>query len=375
MAITKSKPRKRSHAELKGDESSSENSPNKHPSPSKKIAKEKQPPAKRLTRSSSQFKTKTMTEDKGSAIALTGDSREKNSKEVDSEAVISKLSTTALDALAAVVGAEVQTPETTPVQAKMIIPAEATSVAVNPFPTEVTKTPPLVSPSKILDDTLSKLLGINITLKNQDQHSVNPTPPVKYQLIDEPSEETLEPSLIASQNTEPLETPVKNPYVNMAIGSPVDEATPQFNIRAVKHSPSINHVSPVHTASKKPKAKKKKKQTTEVEVAEDTKVEDISPPKRITRQGAQSMAQPEGSNRAVLQKSHNTAEGSKGKASNPLRDNLLMRFTNNPRPPSIIEAVEEMKNTILGEVQKATAWLKKTFKARTNKLKGKINGL
>ncbi|KAI3729775.1 hypothetical protein L6452_18441 [Arctium lappa] len=53
----------------------------------------------------------------------------------------------------------------------------------------------------------------------------------------------------------------------------------------------------------------------------------------------------------------------------------LMRFTNNPILPSIIEAVEEMKNTIMGEVQKATTKLKKKFKARTNKLKGKISGL
>ncbi|KAI3746634.1 hypothetical protein L6452_09072 [Arctium lappa] len=99
---------------MKGAESSSENSPNKQLSPSKKIAKEKRPPAKRLTRSSSRFKTKPMTEDEGSAIALSEDSRGENANEVDSEVVISKLSTTALDALVAVVGAEVQMPETTP---------------------------------------------------------------------------------------------------------------------------------------------------------------------------------------------------------------------------------------------------------------------
>ncbi|KAI3672641.1 hypothetical protein L6452_38737 [Arctium lappa] len=129
----------------------------------------------------------------------------------------------------------------------------------------------------------------------------------------------------------------------------------------------------------------------EVEVAEDTEVEDISPPKRITRQGAQSMAQPEGSNRTDLQNSRSTAKRSKGRTSKPLRDTLfswklalrkytsfaekLMRFTNNPRPPSVIEAIEEMKNIILGDVQKATIKLKKTFKARTKKLKGKINEL
>ncbi|KAI3734805.1 hypothetical protein L6452_14284 [Arctium lappa] len=178
---------------------------------------------------------------------------------------------------------------------------------------KVTKTPPLVSPSKILDDTLSQLLGINLTPKHQEQPSLNPTPPVQHQLVDETSEETLEPSPIASQNTEPLGTPVNNPSVNMAIDSPIDKAPPQFSPRTVEHSPYISHVSPVHTATspptagdaqdedeevdmtrvkrrtvytKKLKAKKKKKQTKEVEVAEDTEVEDISPPKRITRQRA-----------------------------------------------------------------------------------------
>ncbi|KAI3715483.1 hypothetical protein L6452_22467 [Arctium lappa] len=356
---------------MKGDESSSENSPNKHPSPSKKISKEKQPPAKRLTRSSSQFKTKPMTEDEGSDITLSEDSRGGggNANEVDYEAVVSKLSNTALDALATVVVAEVQTPETTPVQAKMIIPAEATSVAINPFPIsgtmfstplqvhpidaipdlstmaqistlrafvdkafatidellgrrtiqtttvnatitttletppitpenpitkptenpsvkapiipenpiptplttpiptpinsplitpvttpKVTKTPPLVSPSKIPDDTLSELLGINLTPKHQEQQSVNPTPSIQHQLIDEPSEETLEPSLIASQHTEPFGTPVNNPSENMAIDSPVDEAPPQFSPRAIEQSPSISHVSPVHIATTPPTA-------------------------------------------------------------------------------------------------------------------------
>ncbi|KAI3681111.1 hypothetical protein L6452_35894 [Arctium lappa] len=231
MAITKSKPRKRSHAEMKGAESSSENSPNKQPSPSKRFAEEKQPPAKRLTWSSSRFKTKPMTKDEGSAIDILEDSKKKNSKEVDSEAVVSKLLTTALDVLVAVAGAQVQTSETT---------------------------------------------------------------------------------------------------------SDEDE---EVDMTKVKRRTMY---------TKKLKAKKKKKQTKEVEVAEDTEVEGISPPKRITRQGAQSMAQPE---------------------------DRLMRLTNNPRPLSIIEAVEEMKNTILGEVQKATARLKKTFKARTDKLNGKINGL
>ncbi|KAI3746635.1 hypothetical protein L6452_09073 [Arctium lappa] len=263
----------------------------------------------------------------------------------------------------------IPTPLTTP------IPTPEKSPLITLIATsKVTKTPPLVSPSKIPDDTLSELLGINLTPKNQEQHSVNPTPPIQHQLVDEPSEETLELSPVASQNTEPLGTPVNNPSMNMAIDSPVDEAPPQFSPRVVEHSPSISHMSPVHTATtpptagdaqdedeevdmtrvkrrtihtKKPKAKKKKKQTKEVEVAEDTEVEDISPPKRITRQGAQSMDQPEGSNRAVLQKSHSTTGGSK----------------------------EEMKNTILGEVQKAIAKLKKTFKARTDKLKGKINGI
>ncbi|KAI3769419.1 hypothetical protein L6452_00521 [Arctium lappa] len=283
-----------------------------------------------------------MTEYEGSAIALSEDSRGRNTNEVDSEAVVSKLSTTALDALAAVSGSEVQTPETTP---------------------------------------------------HQEQQSVNPTPSVQHQLIDEPSEETLEPSPIASQHTEPLGTPVNNPSENMTIDSHVDEAPPQFSPRTVEQSPSINHVSPVHTATtlrttvdaqdeddevdmtsvkrrtvskKKLKAKKKQKQVKEVEVAEDTEVEGISPPKRITRQGAQSMAQPKGPNRTDLQNSRSTSRRSKDR---------LMRFTNNPRPPSVIEAVEEMKNTILGEVQKATTKLKKTFKERTDKLKGKINEL
>ncbi|KAI3667608.1 hypothetical protein L6452_42674 [Arctium lappa] len=508
MAITKAKPRKRSHADMKKDESSSENSPNKHPSPSKEISKEKQPPTKRLPRSSSRFKTKPMTEDEGFIIALSKDLRGENANEVDYEIVVSKLSTTALDALAAVAGAEVQTPESTPVQAKMIIPTEATSVVINPSPFEgtmfstplqvhridatpdlstmaqistlkasvdkafavmdelldrraiqattvnttitttletppvipenpitkptenpsveapiiletpiptplttpiptpenspfitpietpkATKTPLLVSPYKIPDDTLFELLGINLTPKHQEQPSVNPTPPVQHQLVDELSEETLEPSPIASQHTEPLGTPVNNPSVNMAIDRPVDEAPPQFSLRAVEHSPSINHVSPVHTTTtpptigdaqeedgevdmtrvkrrtmskKKLKAKKKQKKAKEVEVAEDTEVEDISPPKRITRQGAQSMAQSEGSNRTDLQNSRSTSRRSKDR---------IMRFTNNPRPPSVIEAVDEMKNTILGEVQKATTKLKKTIKARTDKLKGKINEL
>ncbi|KAI3697601.1 hypothetical protein L6452_30695 [Arctium lappa] len=429
MAITKSKPRKRTHAEMKGAESSFENSPNKQYPPSKKIAKEKQPPTKRFTRSSSRFKTKPMTEDEGSAITLYEDSKEKDSKEVNSEAVVSKLSTTALDALAVVARAQVQTLEATTVQTT-IIPTEATSVAVSPFPNEgndfstllqvhqittlpnlstiaqistlrasvdkesaamdellgrraiqttpanttitttletptknpnicptveaaiipettiptplttpvptplntplitpvatpkATKTNPLVSPSKISDDTLSELLRINLTPKHQEQHSVNSTPPTQHQLVDEPSEETLEPSPIASQNTEPLGTPVNNTYVNMAIDSPVNEDLPQFSLRMVEHSPSMSLVSPVHTATtpptagdaqdddievdmtrvkrrtkykKKLKAKKKEKETKKVEIAEDTEVEDISPPNRITRQGAQSMAQAEGS--------------------------------------------------------------------------------
>ncbi|KAI3746489.1 hypothetical protein L6452_08923 [Arctium lappa] len=113
----------------------------------------------------------------------------------------------------------------------------------------------------------------------------------------------------------------------------------------VEHSPSMSHVSPVHTATTPPTTGDAQDDDEEVDM---TRVEDISPPKRIRRQGAQSMAQAEGSNRAVLQKSPSTSRGSK---------------------------VEEMKNTILGEVQKATTKLKKTFKARTNKLKGKINGL
>ncbi|KAI3701994.1 hypothetical protein L6452_27557 [Arctium lappa] len=350
MTITKSKPRKRSHVEMKGVEFSSENNPNKQSTPSKKIAKEKQPPTKRY-----------------SAIALSEDSREKNSKEVDSEVVVSKLSTTALDALAAVAGTQVQMPEATTVQTT-IIPTEATSVLVNPFsnrstlrasvdkafaamdellgrrsiqtttvnttittldttpvipenpipkPTEnpsieapiipetpihtplatpittplnsplitpvatpkVTKTPPLVSPSKIPDDTLSELLGINLTPKHQEKQSVNPMPP------------------------------------------------PTINLWMCQHSPSMSHVSPVHTATtppiagdaqdgdgevdmtrvkrrtvykKKLKDKKKKRSAKEVEVAEDTEVEDISPPKRIKRQEVQSMAQAKGSNKAVL---------------------------------------------------------------------------
>ncbi|KAI3758348.1 hypothetical protein L6452_05908 [Arctium lappa] len=344
-----------------------------------------------------------MTEDEGSAIALSEDLREKSFKEVTSGVVVSKLSTTALDALAIVAGAQVQTPEASHVQNAMIIPTNATSVAVNPFSIE-----------------------------------------------DEPSEDTLEPSPEASQNTEPLRTPVNNPSLNMVIYSRVDEAPPQFSPWRVEHSPSMSPISPVLTATtpptagdaqdddndvdmtrvkrrtvykKKPAAKKKKRQAKEVEIAENTEVEGISPPKRITRQGAQSMAQAEGSSWAVLQQSPSIAEGSKSKASSSLRDNLfscklalrkypsfvervgqppkgfpkeiikahpsiqsiidglvegaswLMRFTNNPKPSSIIEVVEEMKNTILGEVQKATTKLKKTFKARTDKLQGKIHGL
>ncbi|KAI3715234.1 hypothetical protein L6452_22207 [Arctium lappa] len=371
----------------------------KEPPPSKKVAKEQPPPAKRITKSSSRFKTKPLTEEEGSAIALSEDSRERSSKEVTSGAVVSKLSTTALDALAAIIGAQVQTSEASHVQNAMIIPTEATSVAVNPFPIEAIqttptnttitttletppeiqesliakptknpsvdapiipettiptpiatpiltplntpaitlvatpkayKTPPLVSPSKIPYDTLSELLGIDLTPlpKNQDQHYVNPTPPIQHKLIDEPSEETLKPSPKASQNTKPLGTPVNNPYLNMAIDSSVDEAPPQFSPRMVEHSPSMSLISPVHTATtppttgnaqgddedvdmtivkrrtmhkKKPTAKKKKRLAKKVEIVEDVVVEDISPPKRITRQGAQAMTQAEGSRKAILQ--------------------------------------------------------------------------
>ncbi|KAI3669520.1 hypothetical protein L6452_40756 [Arctium lappa] len=338
MTITKSTPRKRSHAKMKGAESSSENSPNKQSTPSKKIAKEKQSPMKRFTR----FKTKPTTEDEGSAIALSEDLREKNSKEVDYEAVVSKLSTTTLDALAAVAEAQVQMPEAITVQT-MTIPTESISVSINPFPIEapiipetpiptpltppirtplnsplitpvatpkVTKTTPLVSPSKILDDTLSELLGINLTPKHQEKQYVNPIPPTHHQLVDETSKETQEPSPIASQNTEPLGTPVNNPSVNMVVDSPVDEDPPQFSPRMVELSPSMSHVSPVHTATtpptagyaqdddeevdmtrvrrrtmykKKLKDKKRKRPAKEAEVVEDTEVEEISPPKRITR--------------------------------------------------------------------------------------------
>ncbi|KAI3771684.1 hypothetical protein L6452_02851 [Arctium lappa] len=193
-----------------------------------------------------------------------------------------------------------------------------------------------------VNTTITTTLDTPPVTLHHEQPSSNPTPPVQHQLVDEPSEETLEPSPITSQNTEPLGTPVNNLSENMAIDSPVDEALPQFSPRTFEHSPSISHVSPVHTATtpptagdaqdedeevdmtrvkrrtmskKKLKAKKKNKQTKEVKVAEDTEMEDISSPKRITRQGAQSMAQPEGYNRAVLQKSHSTVGGSKGIAS------------------------------------------------------------
>ncbi|KAI3729795.1 hypothetical protein L6452_18463 [Arctium lappa] len=113
----------------------------------------------------------------------------------------------------------------------------------------------------------------------------------------------------------------------MIVDSPVDEAPPQFSPRMVEHSPSMSHVSPMHTAATLP--------TVGDAQDDDEKVEMTRIKKRT----------------------------------------MLMRFTNNPKPPSVIEAVEEMKNTMLGEVQKATTKLKKTFKARTDKLKGKINGL
>ncbi|KAI3718519.1 hypothetical protein L6452_19393 [Arctium lappa] len=384
---------------MKGDESSSENSPNKHPSPSKNISKEKQLPTQRLTRSYSRFKTKPMTENKGSAISLSRDSTGENANEVDYEVVVSKLSNTALDALAAVAGAEVQTPETTPVQANMIIPIEATSVAINPSPIEayvdkafatmdellgrraiqattvnttiattletppvipenfitkptenpsvkapiiskspiptplttpiptpinsplitpvttpkVTKTPPLVSPSKIRDDTLSEHLGNNLTPKHQEQQSVNPTPP------------------------------------NMAIDSPVDEAQTQFSPRAVEHSPSISHVSPVDTT------------TTPLTVGDAQEEDEEVDMTRVKRR--------------TLSKKKLEAKKKQKKAKEVEVAEMLMRFTNNPRPPNVIEAVEEMKNNILGEIQKATTKLKKTFKARTDKLKGKNNEL
>ncbi|KAI3672642.1 hypothetical protein L6452_38738 [Arctium lappa] len=207
MAITKSKPRKRPHAEMKGDESSSENSPNKQPSPSKKIAKEKQPPMKRLTRSSSRFKTKLMTEDEGSAIALSEDSRGKEQMKS-----ILRLSYPNFQPLLWM--HLLQSPEQKSRRRRPLITLRAS----------VDKA--FAAMDELLDDTPSELLGINLTPKNQEQPSVNPTPPVQHQLIDEPSEETLEPSPIASQHTEPLATPVNNPSENMALDRPIDEAPP-----------------------------------------------------------------------------------------------------------------------------------------------------
>ncbi|KAI3746490.1 hypothetical protein L6452_08924 [Arctium lappa] len=113
----------------------------------------------------------------------------------------------------------IPTPLTTPIPTLLNSPL--ITLVTTP---KVTKTPPLVSPSKIPDDTLSKLLGINLTPKHQEKQSVNPIPPTHHQLVDEPSEETQEPSPIASQNIEPLGTPVNNHSVNMVVDSPVDEA-------------------------------------------------------------------------------------------------------------------------------------------------------
>ncbi|KAI3770267.1 hypothetical protein L6452_01394 [Arctium lappa] len=122
------------------------------------------------------------------------------------------------------------TPETTiPTPLTTPIPTLLNTPLITPVATpKATKTSPLVSPSKLPDDTLSELLGIDLTPlpKNQDQTSVNPTPPIQHQLVDKPSEDTLEPSPEASQNTESLGTPVNNSSLKMIIDSPVDEAPP-----------------------------------------------------------------------------------------------------------------------------------------------------
>ncbi|KAI3729776.1 hypothetical protein L6452_18442 [Arctium lappa] len=255
MAITKLNPRERWHSEMKWAQSSSENTPNKHSTPSKKIAKEKQPPTKRFTRSSSQFKTKRVTEDEGYAFDLSKDSREKNSKEFDHEAVVSNLSTIALDALAAVVGAQVKMPEATIVQTT-IIPTESKSVAISTLRAYVDKEfaamDELLGLREIQTTTVNTTITTLDTPLHQEQQSVNPIPPTHHQLVDELSEETQEPSPIVSQNTKPLGTPVNNPFMNMVIDSPVDEAPPQFSPRMVEHSQYMSHVSPVHTTTTPP---------------------------------------------------------------------------------------------------------------------------
>ncbi|KAI3746748.1 hypothetical protein L6452_09187 [Arctium lappa] len=161
-------------------------------------------------------------------------------------------------------------PETTiPTPLTTLVSTPLNTPLITPIATpKATKTPPLVSPSKIPDDTLSELLGINLTPKHQEQPSVNPTSPTQHQLVDDLSEKTLEPSPIASQNTEPLGT-----SVNMAIDSPYDDV--EVGMTRVKRRTMYK---------KKLKVKKKERAAKKVEIAEDIEMEDISPPKRMTRQ-------------------------------------------------------------------------------------------
>ncbi|KAI3665098.1 hypothetical protein L6452_43716 [Arctium lappa] len=235
------------HATMKGTESSSENKPNEQPPPSKKVAKEQPPPMKRITRSSSRFKTKPMTEDEGSAIALSEDSRDKSShsKEVTSGAVVSKLSTTALDALAAVAGAQVQTLEASNVLTQRTIPTKATTVAINPSPTEgnifstllqvhqVTTIPNLSTMAQIstlrtfMDRAfaaMDELLGRRTTQTTTVTTILETPPTIPENPITKPTEnpsvvapiitETIAPTPVTTPLTTPSPTPMNTPMIS-----------------------------------------------------------------------------------------------------------------------------------------------------------------
>ncbi|KAI3718065.1 hypothetical protein L6452_18911 [Arctium lappa] len=313
-----------------------------------------------------------MTEDKGSAIALP-----ENSKE-DHPSIISPITTeTTITNLAI-------SPTATPIITLVNTPLP-TPIATPIIPTSN----PLVSPAIIPHETLSKLLGIEMTPvpTNLEHHqTMEQKSPIQHQLMDEPSEKTMEPTPASSEHTQPLGTPVANSPLIEVVTSHVDMAPPQSSPRDIEHTPSVSPISPMHTATtpsqkKRLTANKKKKQVVEKEIAEDTEVEEISPPKRITRLGAQTMAQYKGSSKATLQHSPSIAEANRDGVGWKKLYEVLDEYNEDRIKELYTEVVVTTKanlkppNVIEGEVHKATAKLKKSLRKKTDKLKGRISRL